>query len=84
MLLAPTIGEAAVAVSIRARPIGRAMQRQGATNTGARDVSIRARPIGRAMRLSGGTTRPPRSFQSAPGRLAGRCSTNTDCYRKTE
>ena len=62
-------------VSIRARPIGRAMRSSPrCCQTRRCIVSIRARPIGRAMRA------PPHEpvatdhvFQSAPGRLAGRC-----------
>ena len=90
-------------VSIRARPIGRAMPASNAQLRGSARVSIRARPIGRAMpdRLVGRVNardatdldrcfnpRPAdwpgdasyyldcdrQEFQSAPGRLAGRCA----------
>ncbi len=37
-------------------------------------VSIRARPGGRAMPTPRAASRTPRSFQSAPGREAGRCA----------
>ena len=62
-------------VSIRARPIGRAMLETGQLRRAA-GVSIRARPIGRAMpRSSRHISVEP--FQSAPGRLAGRCTAMT-------
>ncbi len=61
-------------VSIRARPIGRAMPPETSTVVPVVTVSIRARPIGRAMRKWDRTNdHLIKRFQSAPGRLAGRC-----------
>ncbi len=82
-------GDAAVAaqgpdpgrVSIRARPIGRAMRGSSARwRTVAMRVSIRARPIGRAMqdRTMPVARRRLDLFQSAPGQLAGRCDPSAD------
>jgi len=74
------------AVSIRARPVGRAMRVVAMLGLGGGHVSIRARPVGRAMRLRPGPHRRPPGFQSAPGQLAGRCSdhpnrtTETTCF----
>jgi hypothetical protein len=87
-------------VSIRARPIGRAMpgvwsiliSSFGGFNPRPANwpgdaanlrtiersllVSIRARPIGRAMLVAGAWSLAADRFQSAPGQLAGRCSTH--------
>ena len=60
-------------VSIRARPIGRAMPGRCGGRGRSGQVSIRARPIGRAMRRCGQAAASGVTFQSAPGRLAGRC-----------
>ena len=65
------------AVSIRARPIGRAMPECDFAAARRLSVSIRARPIGRAMRTARAAMRTIRTmFQSAPGQLAGRCASH--------
>ena len=65
--------DAAAWVSIRARPIGRAMPTPLMLISLVYEVSIRARPIGRAMRDIRVSRSRGTAFQSAPGRLAGRC-----------
>ena len=60
-------------VSIRARPIGRAMPGCTGPKRDRRSVSIRARPIGRAMLVCVARIVTYSRFQSAPGQLAGRC-----------
>ena len=60
-------------VSIRARPIGRAMHHAPQVARGDLGVSIRARPIGRAMLVVARGDGRHCLFQSAPGQLAGRC-----------
>ena len=60
-------------VSIRARPIGRAMPPFRVASDHWQGVSIRARPIGRAMPWDRHDRAESLLFQSAPGQLAGRC-----------
>jgi len=67
-------GAVPVAVSIRARPGGRAMQQPATPEPMPAMVSIRARPGGRAMPCTSRATPPSTTFQSAPGREAGRCA----------
>ncbi len=61
-------------VSIRARPGGRAMPTTNRREQMNAHVSIRARPGGRAMRSSCLGCGRSDQFQSAPGRVAGRCA----------
>ncbi|SDW94951.1 hypothetical protein SAMN05421783_11171 [Thiocapsa roseopersicina] len=59
-------------VSIRARPIGRAMPRRGRRPARRRHVSIRARPIGRAMRWPATRSSCPRTrFNPRPTNWPG-------------
>ncbi len=62
-------------VSIRARPGGRAMPAVCAAQRQGQIVSIRARPGGRAMQNNHALRQVAHfQFQSAPGRVAGRCT----------
>ena len=65
-------GQAARVVSIRARPIDRAIHRCRVSAAGRRAVSIRARPIDRAIRGTARTMLIAWEFQSAPDQLIGR------------